>query len=302
MTVEKTPKSSTLKRWIGRRYGRWTVIAFDSYVRNVMIWVCRCDCGNIRSVPNSNLQSGSSQSCGCLSRELSSKRLTRHGKSRSRVYRIWGGMVGRCTNPNDPAWKHYGGRGIEVCDRWLTFSNFIEDMGDPPDGLTIERIDNDKGYSPDNCHWATMLEQQNNRRNNVVLEVNGRQQTISQWAREKHLSRQLIQYRLAAGWAIDDAVNQPVDAKQTAQSVADPLDDDPPVDFDTPAGRTHADRIVMALRYPSAPVLGQSPSHAEPIGAVHKEIAGRVYLLAVYDADVLAALLGMGWRESEAGR
>ena len=77
-----------------------------------------------------------------------------------------------------------------------------------------------------------------------------------------------------------------------------PLDDAPIVDFDTPAGRTHADRVVLALRYPSAPVLGQSPSHAEPIGAVHKEIAGRVYLLAVFDADVLAALVRMGWEEA----
>ena len=123
---------------------------------------CRCDCGNTTSVPLGEWDK--TQSCGCYRSEITTARNTRHGMAGTRIYNIWADMVGRCTRPTHARFADYGGRGITVCERWRSFENFFADMGERPAGRSLDRIDNDAGYSPDNCRWATAQEQRANRR------------------------------------------------------------------------------------------------------------------------------------------
>jgi hypothetical protein len=150
----------------GERFGRLVVLALCSERSRwrKAIWLCRCDCGAECIVVGKELRSGRSRSCGCFRREVSRKRMTTHGHSRTRVYRCWCAMLQRCFYPNGQAYSRYGGRGITVCERWRNFVNFLADMGEPPRGKSLDRIDNDKGYSPENCRWATHAQQNLNRR------------------------------------------------------------------------------------------------------------------------------------------
>lgn len=122
------------------------------------------------------------------------------------TFRIWVDMRRRCLNPSRVAYPDYGGRGIKVCDRWLKFENFLEDMGERPEGLTLERKDNDGPYSKDNCRWATPLEQCQNRRNTVLLSYEGKTQSMAAWAREVGLKRGTLFWRLKQGWPVEQAL------------------------------------------------------------------------------------------------
>ncbi len=120
--------------------------------------------------------------------------------SKSKEYGIWSGMKDRCRNPNSRSYHRYGGRGIKVCERWLVFANFIADMGPRPAGTSLNRIDNDKGYSPENCEWADEITQQNNRSNNIIITHDGRSLTITQWSKITGLSFRAIESRYRAKW------------------------------------------------------------------------------------------------------
>jgi hypothetical protein len=151
----------------GDRYGRWTVLSF-SHRAPRKYWSCRCECGTEKTVSESSLRSGSSKSCGCLKNEMTRERLvkrnTTHGLSKTPAFRIWDGMKQRCLNPNSQFYSYYGGRGITVCEDWLSFENFYADMGDPPTGLSLDRVDNDGPYAPWNCRWTDDFAQVKNRR------------------------------------------------------------------------------------------------------------------------------------------
>jgi hypothetical protein len=142
--------------------------------------------------------------------------LVKHGHSKrkqhSRTYRVWAGIRTRCVNPKDTAYQNYGGRGITICDRWKdSYENFLEDMGERPGKeYSIDRIDNEKGYSPDNCKWATRKEQHRNTRRNVWIEFNGQRKVASDWAAEYGISATTLKYRIfKAGWDVEKALTTP---------------------------------------------------------------------------------------------
>jgi hypothetical protein len=201
----------------GQRFGR---LVAESYIKPPhRRWQCRCDCGNVARVPAGNLRSGMTNSCGCLLKYGIGRRT--HGFTRTRVYEIWKSMRKRCRNPNDPSFKHYGARGIKVCERWdKDFLAFLEDMGLPPgDGqkereYSVERVNNDGDYAPDNCVWVPLPDQATNRRNNRNITHAGRTQCLQAWADESKVTGQHLRGRLRDGWYFEDAISLPVGARR----------------------------------------------------------------------------------------
>lgn len=166
-------------------------------------WLCRCACGANFNAVGTRLRLGRTKGCAQCSKLSARTAVTKHGLVGTREYNSYNAMKSRCLNPKDKRYSRYGGRGISICDRWLeSFVNFIEDMGmQPSREHSIERIDGDKGYEPGNCVWATRVEQANNRSNNTLIEIGGRTQTITRWARESGVSRTVILNRMKRGIA-----------------------------------------------------------------------------------------------------
>lgn len=179
---------------IGLRFGRLFVI-----VKSRNRWQCVCDCGNPREVKGYELRSGHTQSCGCKHREDLSARARRHGYQGTPTYISWQMLRKRCTNPADPSFHNYGGRGIGYDPAWDKFENFLEDMGERPAGTSIDRIDNDAGYSKANCVWATRSEQQRNRRGLRMIEHSGKRQCLTAWCEELGLSIWAVRDRIKKG-------------------------------------------------------------------------------------------------------
>ncbi len=163
----------------------------------------KCDCGSIKEIMEYSVYSGYTKSCGCLNKEISIKINTKHNMSRSRIYHIWKGIKMRCLNKNEPSYKHYGGRGITICDEWIGFTNFYKwAMSNGYDkNLTIDRIDNNKGYFPSNCRWTTVLEQNRNKSNLIKYKGECAAQASVRLGGKPYL----IYARLKKGWTIEKA-------------------------------------------------------------------------------------------------
>lgn len=196
---------------IGERYGRYVVlgegiakpIIGSKYMRYTS--KCVCDCGAVKEVSNASLRAGTTRSCGCLHRDRV-KAQAKHGHNsrlvpRTTEYNSWATMIARVSNPNNPRWEHYGGRGIKVCEGWKDFSLFLEDMGlKPGKGYSIDRIDNDGHYEPGNCRWATIEQQLENRKSMRRFTFYGMSKTIREWSLICGNSRKTISSRLENGW------------------------------------------------------------------------------------------------------
>jgi hypothetical protein len=160
-------------------------------------WLFRCSCGAERVMFGYAVVHGGTKSCGCLQDDIPAN--LRHGKAGSIEYRTWVQMRRRCLSPTNPAYPSYGGRGIGICDRWSDFAAFYDDMGPRPEGTTLDRRDNDLGYSPDNCRWATKVQQTRNRRTTAFVEFNGETLSMQEWAERVGVAYKTLWYRYQAG-------------------------------------------------------------------------------------------------------
>jgi hypothetical protein len=203
----------------GQRFGR--LVAVEVSPRKcsksrTTFWVCRCDCGAERHVRRYSLLCGETKSCGCLHREIAraaGDRTRTHGRSKSSMYAIWDSMRQRCLNPKNGDYQNYGGRGITVCEQWASFECFVADMGERPDGMTLNRIDNDGPYSKENCEWATTKAQARNTRATRTLTMKGRSMPMVAWAEELGMSYNTLSARLRRGWPVSVALTAPIDAR-----------------------------------------------------------------------------------------
>ena len=195
--------ATTKTNLVGKRIGRLVVLneAFGhKHVGKHRKWHVVCDCGNERDVYQDRLVSETTLSCGCLQKDVHVARITTHGKSNTPIHSVWQAMLARCTNSNNPAWEHYGGRGITVCERWKEFENFYSDMGDHPFvGAELDRIDNNGNYEPSNCRWATRSEQTSNTRRNVMLTIDGVTNTVMWWSKQVGISYRTLSNRVHSG-------------------------------------------------------------------------------------------------------
>lgn len=191
----------------GQQFGRLTVLEETSARKcKSVVWICSCVCGNLTAVPTHYLNSGNTKSCGCLRIDLGVV-IKKHGKTNTVEYRIWAGMISRCYRQNDPSYVNYGARGISVCDRWKnSFEDFLSDMGLRPDDLTLDRVDNEQGYSPDNCRWATKLDQARNTRTNVFVEVQGKRMTLTEACALVQLPYNTVWNRRRSGKSDEEAL------------------------------------------------------------------------------------------------
>ncbi len=183
---------------------RLTVLGASNLPNKV---ICQCDCGVIKHIRKFDVINEKVKSCGCLLREKSKQRAiirnTSHGKSREKIYRIWAGVVDRTTNPKGKYFKNYMNRGVGICQSWLSFETFYKDMGDPPEGCSLDRVNNNEGYSKQNCRWATIQQQNNNKRSNIFITHNDQTLTLKQWSQKLCIPYSRLQKRNAANWPIE---------------------------------------------------------------------------------------------------
>lgn len=203
---------------LGQRFGRLLVVSKSEERCNSGIkWNCLCDCGNSVCVPGLNLRCGDTRSCGCLQKEMVAARMTSHGatvgRKRDRLYGVWAGMLTRTRNPNADNYKYYGGRGISVCDDWLRYENFrdwalnngYDDMADHGK-CTIDRVDDDGDYCPNNCRWVSASVQANNQRSNKLLTYNGETHNIKEWSVKLNINYSTLKKYVRNGKTLDDII------------------------------------------------------------------------------------------------
>jgi hypothetical protein len=198
-----------LKEMLGIRFDKLVVVERAPNKKDgTATWVCLCDCGISKNVPGTKLRAGKQKSCGCASPKFTKVRMTTHGKSKNRTYKIWAGMKRRCsTSAKGKSKLLYFDKGIRVCNEWLDFKNFFEDMGEAPEGLTIDRIDGEKDYCFTNCRWATYEQQANNTTRNKFIEHNGKKMTIAHWAKELNIKPNTLTYRIRRKMPTEQALN-----------------------------------------------------------------------------------------------
>ncbi|MGJ5831397.1 hypothetical protein [Streptomyces ossamyceticus] len=201
-----------------RRFGRWLVLRDAGRDKNLNIrWLCRCDCGTEKEVMGQHLRGGRSTSCGCFHYGS----MIRHGLSAHRLYSTWVNMIHRCSNPDSKDYPRYGARGITVCQRWADektgLQNFIADMDATHEpGMSLDRRDNALGYSPENCAWATAVEQNRNRRSNRLITHEGLTLSVAAWSERTGVSEDALKHRLDRGWPVQRALTQPVQQQRRA--------------------------------------------------------------------------------------
>lgn len=196
----------------GRIFGRLTVLYEQiERVNKQILWVCKCECGNITVVYGNDLNRGKTTSCGCfkIENQTTHGQLVRDNLDKT-LYRTWYHMIERCYNPTNISYKYYGEKGVKVCDRWLnSVTDFISDMGDRPKGYTLDRIDNDGDYTRENCKWSNSETQCNNRRSNKFITFNGETLSQSQWSKKLFGNTYTIKNRLYCGWSIERILTTP---------------------------------------------------------------------------------------------
>lgn len=199
----------------GQKFGMWTVLdRSEDFGDKQVKWNCKCECGCFGKVHAQNLTSGGSKGCGCARYADLANRSATHGQTRGRkvppTYHSWAGMKARCNNPKNSYYKSYGGRGISVCERWLTYENFFKDMGEKPDGYSIDRIDVNGNYSPENCKWSSLSDQANNKTNNHVITYLNETKTLQEWSKTIGISHGSLLFRIyKAKWPIEKAMTTP---------------------------------------------------------------------------------------------
>ena len=205
----------------GQRFGRLTVIERACpEKKDKVYWICRCDCGNYSIATGNNLKSGNTQGCGCMKIEGMRSANRTHGQTGTRLYKAWESMRQRCYNPKKDHYKDYGGRGIVVCDEWLNDFQAFYDWAMAngyAENLTLDRMDADGNYCPENCRWATVKEQQNNRRNNHLITYNGETHTIAEWSEIVGVNRNTLKGRIRKGLPIEEVLKKKGDARNDFQ-------------------------------------------------------------------------------------
>lgn len=200
----------------GKTFDRLTVLGFafrDKSTGNgaQWHWWCECQCNEIVIVPKTRLVKGFTRSCGCFRQEMMADKQRTHGKSNTSIYKIWTKIKQRCFNSASVAYRYYGGRGITMCDRWQSFEMFANDMGERPSAKhSVERVDNDGNYCPENCIWALRPIQANNTRSNHRVTYQNRTQNVSQWAVELGCSAKTLYNRLHLGWSDEATISTPI--------------------------------------------------------------------------------------------
>lgn len=185
----------------GEAFGKWTVM--QRSVIHHSHWLCKCICGKERIIPQPELTSGHTTQCRSCAMKVAA---LKHGRFGTPEYKSWAHMMGRCYNKRNPDYKDYGGRGIVVCDEWKASSNFLRwaDTSGYAPGLTIERINNDGNYCPENCKWITNEQQARNRRSNHWITVNGQTKLMIDWAAESGINYDALRWRVSAGWPVNE--------------------------------------------------------------------------------------------------
>lgn len=202
---------------VGQKFGRLLVVSrAGSDKRGEALWECECDCGVVTVVLGSNLRTGHTRSCGCYNDERRIEVHTKHKMSEEPIYGVWVHMIQRCINPKATFYYRYGGRGIKVCEEWMKFDNFYNDMGDCPEGGTIDRIDNNGNYEPGNCRWASQKINARNKSNNVNITYMGKTQCIAAWEEELGFATGTLWHRIYTyGWSPEKAISTSIPGSET---------------------------------------------------------------------------------------